>query len=408
MRMGSRVAALCAVVCVHASAGAYAQATARTITLAEVLARAREQAPRIVSARLAVEEARGRRLGASLRQDNPELTTMLGSRNGPEARFTDVEVGVGQRFEPPSRRAARVAGADAAVALAGADADAVTRDVLHLAAATCVQVLHAQARIALLDDTRVVAASVLSIAERRFAAGDIAILDVNLARASLARLMSDREAAEASRTAAVGDLQRLLGLDGDLRVDGSLIRPDEPDLAALLAAAPQRPDLRGLDAAVREADAEARLGRTFERPEYGLDIRYAREEGDQILRGGVTISLPVFARGQELQAVGSARAARLRATRDATLAQIARDVRSAFDVHARRRTALRVLDQDVLPGLDENQRLMTRSFDVGQIGLPDLLLIRREILETRSQYLDAQLDVALARLDLDAAAGVLR
>ena len=35
------------------------------------------------------------------------------------------------------------------------------------------------------------------------------------------------------------------------------------------------------------------------------------------------------------------------------------------------------------PGLDENDALTTRSFDVGQIGLPDVLLIRREILETR-------------------------
>jgi outer membrane protein TolC len=62
----------------------------------------------------------------------------------------------------------------------------------------------------------------------------------------------------------------------------------------------------------------------------------------------------------------------------------------------------------VIPGLDENEQLTTRSFDVGQIGLPDLLLIRREILETRLQYLDALLEAALARTDLDASSGILR
>ena len=71
MRIGSSAVAVCAAICVLAGV-ANAQAPSRTMTFAEVLARAREQAPQIVSARLAVEEARGRLLGASLRlQMNP-------------------------------------------------------------------------------------------------------------------------------------------------------------------------------------------------------------------------------------------------------------------------------------------------------------------------------------------------
>jgi len=35
-------------------------------------------------------------------------------------------------------------------------------------------------------------------------------------------------------------------------------------------------------------------------------------------------------------------------------------------------------------------------------------LIRRELLDTRTQYLDALLEAALARIDLDANAGILR
>ena len=90
----------------------------------------------------------------------------------------------------------------------------------------------------------------------------------------------------------------------------------------------------------------------------------------------------------------------------ATRVQI--EVRSAFDAYQDRPAAVRILETDALPGLDENDALTTRSFDVGQLGLPDLLLIRREILETRFQYLDALLEAALARADLDASAGVLR
>jgi outer membrane protein TolC len=70
--------------------------------------------------------------------------------------------------------------------------------------------------------------------------------------------------------------------------------------------------------------------------------------------------------------------------------------------------AVRALEADAIPGLDENEQLTTRSFEVGQIGLPDLLLIRRETFDTRFQYLDALLEAALARIDLDASAGILR
>lgn len=408
MRIGSIAVAVCAAICGQASL-ASAQAPARTMTFAEVLARARERAPQIISARLAVDETRGRLLGASLRlQTNPELQANLGNREGPDSRFTDFEIGLGQSFEPRSRRSARVAGANAAVAQSSANVDETTREVLRLAAGAYFRALHAQRRIRLLETTQELAANVHSVADRRFKAGDIAILDVNIARTSLARVRAEREAAEATRALAVGDLKQLLRLDADIRVEGEFTPSGEPDLNMLLQAAAQRPELRALEAGVQEAQAEVQLGRTYGRPEYGLGIRYAREEGDQIVLGGVTITLPVFAKGQELQAVGSARAARLRAELDAARSRVHIEVRSAFEAYSRRVAAIRVLETAVIPGLDENVTLTTRSFEVGQLGLPELLLIRREILDTRFQYLDALLEAALARIDLDASAGVLR
>jgi hypothetical protein len=136
MRMSTRTIAICAIVCVHSSPGA----AQRTLTLADVLARAREQAPQIVSARLAMEEARGRLLGASLRlQENPELAGALGNRSGPDRRFTDYELAFDQMLEPGTRRSARIAGAQAAIAQRSANVDEVTRTVLRDAASACVR-----------------------------------------------------------------------------------------------------------------------------------------------------------------------------------------------------------------------------------------------------------------------------
>ena len=122
----------------------------------------------------------------------------------------------------------------------------------------------------------------------------------------------------------------------------------------------------------------------------------------------MTVTLPMVSKGQEQRAVGSARAARLRAELDAARSRVQIEVRAAFDAYTRRLSAVRLLETDAIPGLDENEQLTTRSFEVGQLGLPELLLIRREILDTRSQYLEALLEAALARIDLDASAAILR
>jgi cobalt-zinc-cadmium efflux system outer membrane protein len=379
------------------------------MTLAEVLARARDQAPQIVSARLVLEESRGRLAGASVRfQSNPQIDAAIGNRNGPDTRFTDLELGLGQSFEPQARRSARIASANAAIAQTSANSEEVTRTVLRLAASAYYRAVHAKERIKLLNVTYELASSVYSAADRRFKAGDIAVLDVNIARASLARVRAEREGAEASKSIALGELRQLLGLESEVDVDGSLSRPGETDVNAALQTAAQRPELRVLEAGIQEAEAELQLGLSFSKPEYGVGVRYAREEGDQIVLGGMTVTLPMFSKGQEQRAVGSARTARLRAELDAARSRVQIEVRAAFDAYSRRLSAVRMLETDAIPGLDENEQLTTRSFEVGQLGLPELLLIRREILDTRSQYLDALLEAALARIDLDASASILR
>ena len=167
--------------------------------------------------------------------------------------------------------------------------DEITRTVLLLASDAYFRALHAQERIRLIGTTQELAANVHSVADRRYKAGDIAVLDVNIARASLARVRAEREAAEAMRTLAVSDLRQLLRIDSDIHVEGKLAIRNQPELAPLLQSAMQRPELRALEAGVQEAEAEAQVGRTFARPEYGLGVRYAREEGDQIILGGVTL-----------------------------------------------------------------------------------------------------------------------
>ena len=98
MRMGTTALAMCALACFGAPS---AVAQGGSMTLADVLTRAREQASQIVSARLALDETRARWIGASVKlQNNPQLDAWVGNRNGPTDRFTDFQFGLTQGFAP--------------------------------------------------------------------------------------------------------------------------------------------------------------------------------------------------------------------------------------------------------------------------------------------------------------------
>jgi cobalt-zinc-cadmium efflux system outer membrane protein len=379
------------------------------LTLTEVLARARTMAPDVVSARLALEEARGRLVGASVRNtQNPELGVTVGNRQGEVTRWTDFEIDASQWLEPPARRKARIAAATAGLEQQTALVDVTTRQALRDAAVTFHEALYATERLQLLTSAEQLATAILDAADRRYRAGEIAVLDVNLARAALARARADREAGEAARVAAAGSLAVLLRLTGPVAVDGNLRLAATTEPTVVGDTLRDRPELAALEAAVREAEADVTLGEALKSPNYGLGVKYMRDAGDNVVMGGLNLSLPVFSSGQELRAIGTARSARLRTDLEIARARLQIELQTATAAYERRRSAVRILEQEALPGLDENETLATRSFEAGQIGLPELLLVRREILDTRFQYLSALLEAAIGRVVVGAISGALR
>ena len=77
---------------------------------------------------------------------------------------------------------------------------------------------------------------------------------------------------------------------------------------------------------------------------------------------------------------------------------------TALAVHDLRAAAVREL-ADNADRLTENEALARRSYEVGQIGLAELLLVRRETADARRQWLDSQLELAQSRADLESLGG---
>ncbi|HEX6861201.1 MAG TPA: TolC family protein [Thermoanaerobaculia bacterium] len=382
---------------------------ARVLTLDEALALAREQGAGVALARGRVEEARARQTQAGLRfQENPELEVNGGYRRA-EDGFLDFEAALSQDLYAGSQRTARLAGTGAALERAEAELDEARRQLVQDVGAAFVRALGARERAALLARSREAAEGLLDAFERRSEDGEATALELNRARTAAATARAGQSGAEAEAGAALAELQGLLGLPAGetLDVRGSLAPRPDVDLPGLLARIGERPDLRALAAEVREAEAEVLLGRALARPGLGVRGGVGREEGAEIVTAGVVVSLPVHNRGQETVAVGEARAAALRQALAAARSTAEAMVRGRHAALAQRLAAVRELERTALPALDDNESLAVKSFEAGEIDLGELLLIRREILETRLAYLERLLEAAVTRFELEAAAGAL-
>jgi cobalt-zinc-cadmium efflux system outer membrane protein len=121
----------------------------------------------------------------------------------------------------------------------------------------------------------------------------------------------------------------------------------------------------------------------------------------------VSVPLPLFRRNQagigkamtELTQVQVERQAAERDVQAGVVAQLAR-VEQLRERTARLRTS-------VLPPLEENLRLSQSAFREGEIGLTELLLINRQVLDGRRDALEAETELRLAQIALERAAGLL-
>jgi cobalt-zinc-cadmium efflux system outer membrane protein len=394
-------ALVCAVPCVSS-----AQVV---LTKDDVIERARTQSAGVAVGRVRLAEADAAAAGAGRRQHGPVIDAAAGPRRAAGATITDVDIGLSQQFENAGQRRARIDAAVARVHRAQADAVGAVRDDVRRAVEAFVRAVAAAERVRLALDAETTSAALLTAMERRFAAGDVAAIDVNLARIEAARATAAVRVAGAGEQSALGELRLVLRLDDSaIAVRGSLDVAPLPPAGGLRDRSFERPELAALDAEARAADADVQLARSSARPDLGLRVGYEREEGDTILLGGLIVTLPAFRAAPAAVSVAAARAARARLelelTRQAGMAR----VDAAVATHTLRAEAAAGLAAQALPAIADTDTLAQRSYEAGELSLIDLLRIRRDAMETRLAVLDLRLDAALSRLDVDYLSGALR
>lgn len=369
--------------------------------------RAHRFAPEAAAARGHVSEAEAGVLGAAiLFTTNPEIEAGAGPRLTP-GRPTDAEVRVEQNLEPWRREPRRqVAGAE--LRQARAEVDRTIRELDLEVSIAFYEALFADRAEELAHHAQDLAQRAVVVADRRRQAGDITDLEVNLARAASGRAVSAALAAAAERSLAIGRLAARIGIGpGDtISLRGEFEPAVVPDPAVVRGSLAARADVRVLDREREVAAAQHAQAIASARPELSLWAAYQREDTADIVLGGLRMSLPFWNRAQGEQAAATARERRAGQVRDATLQAADRQLADAFAGYTSAKQAADAFERDVVPLLEDSERLLQRRIDAGQIAISDYLVARQELLSARREHLDRRLALARAAALVRFVAGV--
>jgi len=382
-----------------------------TLDLDEALQRALVANPDVRAAEADLATAEARWTGAGIRSPfNPELGLGSGTRSDEDSPV-DLEVELWQELEIGGQRRHRLSAAEALVESQRALLEHARARAATEAREAFTRALAGQERARLTDRAIELGERLTDAAQGRFEAGAITVLERNLTRVRLGEARRARLAAARAEAEAIAELGRViawpapqaLSVRGELTPGGG----DAPALSVLLEQARvTRSDLTALRRAREAAEAELQLARSEGRPNLRFGLAWERDGGEEDLRVGVGIALPLFNRNQG--GIREGQASLERAAVELSLAQL--QVEQEV-VSARRRLTLAaedlaVFDREVLAGLEENLELLQQSFEAGKISILQLLPLQRELILLREEHVEARTELAVARTRLAFAAGL--
>lgn len=396
------------------SAATWAQGV---LTLRDALRMVETNNPAFLNARAGLAAAEGEARDArGFLYNNPELSLEHGRRTAPseraDSRTRESALGISQAFEIGGQQGHRREAARREIEFVRAEAlEALARARGEVEQAFY-EVLALQNRATSESEIAKLAEDAAAAVGKRVAAGEDSKLDGNLARVEAERARNQVDTLREELVTARARLAELLQLPPSAlpEVVGDLTPGAAPyTLEALLGSVPKRPQLAALES--REAAATSRLAleRAARLPDVTVGLNSARE-GPQEFRERVTtlsvsVPLPFFRRNDA--AIGRAMTERDRAQieRRAAIRDAEAQVRTLWQRLQSLDARVKRLSGSVLARLDENLALSTKAYRAGEIGILQLVVVNRQVLDARRDYLEAVTEWVKTRVALEQAAG---
>ena len=396
------------------SATAWAQGV---LTLRDALRMVEANNPAVLSAKAGLAAAEGQaREAQGILYNNPELSLEQGRRTSPteggESRTRDSAVGISQAFEIGGQQGHRREAARREVEFARAEVLGALARAKGEVEQAFYEVLALQSRSTSENEIAKLAEDAAAAVGKRVAAGEDSKLDGNLAHVEAERARNQVDTLREELVTARARLAELLQLPPASlpEVVGDLLPTAPPySLQALLEAMRKRPHLAALESREQAAVSRLALERAAAVPDVTVGINSARE-GPQEVRERVTtlsvsIPIPFFRRNDAADRRAMTERDRAQIERRAALRDSEAQVRSLWQRFQSLDARVKRLSSSVLARLDENLSLSTKAYRAGEIGILQLVVVNRQVLDARRDYLAAVTEWIKTRVMLEQAAG---
>jgi len=410
-----------ALVTLLVAAAADLRAEERTMTLQAAMTMAREKNGELKALReeSGIFEAGKMRAGL---YPNPllELEGESGAISGNSSE-NRLFLGVSQEFPTGGKREKRLAVAENELARYGSRMSDAERLLLLEVKTGFHELVLAQTRLELARRSHELGNQLMQIATERLAAGDIAELEVNLARVEAARSEARIFDAEQGLLPA---RQRLLSLMGAPGVESLNAAPtpeaDSPEMSLAdlkMLALQKRADLQAVTAEKGKSESELALAIAEKTPNVTAGIGFSRESKvtslggvedestDYLIGFKLSMPLPLFDRNEA--AISEAGARRNSSeSRELFLRQsIEREVEAAHGRLAAADKSVRIYAANILPQINENLKLVQEAYRLGEMGIMAVIEEQRKFIEVSEGHLSARYSRNVALAKLEAAVG---
>jgi cobalt-zinc-cadmium efflux system outer membrane protein len=383
------------------SARASAQAP---VTVDDAIARAMAGNPTLAAARL------GRSVGlanidVAAERPNPDFT-FEAARDAPHETFATtwlIEVG--------GKRGRRIDLAHASLQRADAELARLTASIVNDVRRAYGALVITRRRADAADGLRLLARRARDAAHDRFESGAAPRLEALQADVALAQADNEAATTRALADAARVTLNTLINQPSTaplVPVD-EVLTPSMPPPEDLVGRALEHSaELAVIDGEIAEAGARVALARALQRPDPTADVGLTYDAPPEFQYGwkaGFTIAIPVLTRHRAPVRVEEAVVTQLRGQRAAAAERIRGAVFAAAARATAQREAYGRYRDDILPRIDEVERMAEDSYRSGQTGLAALLQAMQSARDIRLRAVDAAAEYQAAIADLEQAVG---
>lgn len=384
------------------------------LTLEEARIRALAQNPAFLAEGQARPIAEGRLRQARVYPFNPELE-VEGGNAITAGRVGAYDAAVQQEVQWAGQRGLEIDAARHGLARAGHAVDDAARHTLAEVTVAYHAVRAAERRLEVMSEINALNQRLLDAVRSQLREGEVSAMEANLAEIEAGRARARVLTARREAVSARVELNRLIGLEPAavlvLEGDGaSLPATDTLDPSRLLATAlEQRPDLAASTAGVDQAASLSRLAGRAAIPNLRIGLLAEREAAGSEPRFGigVGVGLPVWNRNQGVRDQRRAEVRQAELSRSAVVLRVRAEVADAYRSYVFATEEEAAFSEQVRGPARENQSMLETAYQAGKLGLPELLLLRNQLLDAELGYWDAWLARRAAFTRLQAATGAI-